>query len=151
MEGGAGCGSTTPPGCVNEKERGQEESAGSTTEVLTEGIEGLRLHLFRPSTLPAGPPPEPQPSPGICDGGRGPVPPPAPRSQLFLWLQRERRGNAGGSICRGLAAASAARLGKGGCWAFTAQPRGSHSGRAQRGTSHVTCQLVRLSPTVNRD
>lgn len=100
----AGCGTTTPPGCVNEKERGQEESAGSTTEVLTEGIEGLRLHLFRPSTLPAGPPPEPQPSLGICDGGRGPVPPPAPHSQLFLWLQRERWGNAGGSICRGLPA-----------------------------------------------
>ncbi|MEQ2177737.1 hypothetical protein GOODEAATRI_006706, partial [Goodea atripinnis] len=32
----------------------QEERAGSTTEVLTEGIQGLRLHLFRPSTLPAG-------------------------------------------------------------------------------------------------
>lgn len=43
---------TTPPECVNEKERGQEES---TTEVLTEGNEGLRLHLFWPSTLPAGP------------------------------------------------------------------------------------------------
>lgn len=55
VEGGAGCSPTTPPECVNEKERGQEESAGSTTEVLTEGIEGLRLHLFRPSTLPAGP------------------------------------------------------------------------------------------------
>lgn len=38
---------TTPPECVNEKERGQEES---TTEVLTEGNEGLRLHLFWPST-----------------------------------------------------------------------------------------------------
>lgn len=54
-EGEAGCSSTTPLDCVNEKERGQEESAGSTTEVLTERIEGLRLHLFRPSTLPAGP------------------------------------------------------------------------------------------------
>lgn len=43
---------TTPPECVNEKERGQEES---TTEVLTEGTEGLRLHLFWPSTLPARP------------------------------------------------------------------------------------------------
>lgn len=43
---------TTPPECVNEKERGQE---GSTTEVLTEGNKGLRLHLFWPSTLPAGP------------------------------------------------------------------------------------------------
>lgn len=42
----------TPPECVNEKERGQEES---TTEVLTEGNGGLRLHLFWPSTLPAGP------------------------------------------------------------------------------------------------
>lgn len=43
---------TTPPECVNEKERGQEES---TTEVLTEGTEGLRLHLFWLSTLPARP------------------------------------------------------------------------------------------------
>ncbi|KAK5886197.1 hypothetical protein CesoFtcFv8_017253 [Champsocephalus esox] len=49
-----GCSPTTPLKCVNEKERGQEESARSTTEVLTEGIEGLRLHLFRPSSLPAG-------------------------------------------------------------------------------------------------
>ncbi|CAB1436218.1 unnamed protein product [Pleuronectes platessa] len=30
---------------------------GSTTEVLTEGIEGLRLHLFRPGSLSAGPRP----------------------------------------------------------------------------------------------
>lgn len=40
VEGGAGCSPTTPLQCVNEKEKGQEESAGSTTEVLTEGTEG---------------------------------------------------------------------------------------------------------------
>lgn len=85
-----------------------------------------------------------QPSPGICDGSPG-------QSHLqrllhlFLAL-RKRRGEA-------LEAPSA----EGSRWSL--QPAwgkglvglcdsatGSHSGRPQHGTSHVTCQLARLSP-----
>ena len=100
---------TTPPECVNEKERGQEES---TTEVLTEGNEGLRLHLFWPSTLPAGP------CRGISlllasvmgAGGQRLL----RRSPHLSFTRGRKTGSAGGSICRGFAAVSVARLGKGG-------------------------------------
>lgn len=93
------------------KERGQEESAGSTTEVLTEGIEGLRLHLFRPSTLPAGPRQNLSLLLASVMGAR--ASPSSSAHSTSSLLAGERRGNAGGSICRGLAAVSAARLGTG--------------------------------------
>lgn len=104
VEGAAGCGPVTPPECVNEKERGQEESERSTTEVLTEGIEGLRSHLFQPSTLPAGlrqslslllasvmgarpvpPPAFAPPPPRLVDAKRAPEPPSAEGS---WWSRR---------------------------------------------------------------
>lgn len=112
VEGGAGCGPATPLECVNERERGQEESEGSTTEVLTEGIEGAEI-----APVPAQQPlsrasPESRPSPGICDGGQG-----QSHLQRLLHLSfargREKRGTRRGSICRGLAVVSAARPGKG--------------------------------------
>eukprot|EP00064_Thunnus_orientalis_P009731 superscaffoldBa00001254_g9757 len=121
MLGGAGCSPTTPLECVNEKERGQEESAGSTTEVLTEGIEGLRLHLFRPSTLTAGP----RQSLSLLLAsvmGAGASPTSSARSTSSLLVEETR--NARGSICRGLTAVSAACLGKG----VAGPPRLCHGG-----------------------
>lgn len=138
--GGQSVAPTTPPECVNEKERGQEES---TTEVLTEGNKGLRLHLFWPSTLPAG-----------------------PRHRLSLLLASVM--GAGASASSGARHASSSLAGerqetleapsaegsprslwpawgKGVRRASAAKARGSRSGGARRGTSHVTCQLVRLS------
>lgn len=136
---------TTPPECVNEKERGQEES---TAEVLTEGNEGLRLHLFWPSTLPAGPPPwffSLLLASVTGAGGQRLL----RRSPHLVFTRGRKTGNAGGSICQGLAAVSAGPPGGeggGGCArAYAAQARGSRSGGARRGTSHVTRQLVRLS------
>ncbi|KAG7237245.1 hypothetical protein INR49_032578, partial [Caranx melampygus] len=113
---------TTPLKCVNEKERGQEESAGSTAEVLTEGIEGLRLHLFRPSTLPAGLHQSLSLLLASVMGARGQSH--LQRSlHLFFPCGKETR-NARGSICRGLAVVSAARLGKG----VAGPPRLCHGG-----------------------
>ncbi|KAI9516030.1 hypothetical protein NQZ68_020558 [Dissostichus eleginoides] len=139
-----GCSPTTPLKCVNEKERGQEESARSTTEVLTEGIEGLRLHLFRPSSLPAGSRLGLSLLLASVMGARA-SPTSSARSTSYL-LVEERRET--------LEAPSADALlclcgppGEGGCWASATLPQGSHSGRPQRGTSHVTCQLARLFST----
>lgn len=138
VEGGAGCAPTTPLKCVNEKERGQEERAGSTTEVLTEGIEGLRLHLFRPSTLPAGP----RQSLSLLLAsvmGAGASPTSSVRSTSSFARGGETR-NAGGSICRGLAVVSPARLGKG----VAGHPRLCHGGltvvdhSAAHHTSHAS-------------
>lgn len=123
VEGGAGRSPSTPFWRVNEKARGQEESAGSTTEVLTEGMEGLRLHLFRPSTLPAGPRRGLQSSPGICERSRGPVPPPVFAPPLLsLWKEDESRWG-----LHLLRARHDLRCpsGEGGCWASTALPWGS--------------------------
>lgn len=100
---------TTPPECVNEKERGQEES---TAEVLTEGNEGLRLHLFWPSTLPAGPPPwffSLLLASVTGAGGQRLL----RRSPHLVFTRGRKTGNAGGSICRGLAAVSAGPPGGG--------------------------------------
>lgn len=124
---------TTPPECVNEKERGQEES---TTEVLTEGSEGLRLHLFWPSTLPAGP------RRGLClllasvMGAGASASSGAHRTSSSLAGERQEMLEA--PSAEGSPRSLRPAWGKG-------VRRGSRSGGAQRGTSHVTCQLVRLS------
>ena len=149
LRGGAGCSPTTPLECVNEKRRGQEERAGSTTEVLTEGIEGLRLHLFRPSTLPAG---SRQSLSLLLASVMGAGASPTYRRSLHLFsflLVEEKRWRL--HLPRASPRSLRPARGKGGCWASTTLPRGSHSGRPQRGTSHVTAPAGQVLSTVNRD
>ncbi|GLD62466.1 uncharacterized protein AKAME5_001418300 [Lates japonicus] len=126
----AGRSPTTPLECVNERERGQEGSVGSTTEVLTEGIEGLRLHLFRPSTLPAGLRQSLSLLLASVMGAGGQSPPPALAPPL-LFLVEERRETLEAPSAEGSPPVSVARPGKGVAGASAALPRGSRSGRPQ--------------------
>lgn len=121
----------------------RKRARGSTTEVLTEGIEGLRLHLFRPSTLPAGPHRSLSLSPGICDGGRGQSH--LQRSLHLFFAHRRETGERWRLHLPWAHCGLCGPPGEGGCWSSTTLPRGSHSGRPQRSTSHVTHQLARLS------
>lgn len=167
--GGAGLGATpaTPPGRANEKERGQEESAGSTAEVLTEGDRGAEMAPVPAQHPPSRVPLEPRPSPGICDGGGGgggggegrPGATPTSgarslaRSRLLLWLQDGC--GAGGQrwrlhlprACHGLCRPP----GEGGHWAVAAQPRGSGEwrGAARHITRHVPAGRFFSALTLN--
>lgn len=138
--GGQSVAPTTPPQCVNEKERGQEES---TTEVLTEGNKGLRLHLFWPSTLPAGPRRRLSLLLASVMGAGASASSGARRASSSLAGERQETLEA--PSAEGSPRSLWPTWGKGVRRASAAKARGSGSGGARRGTSHVTCQLVRLS------